>query len=126
MTDNEIIKALEYCESDEEDEMNICGLALDLINSQKAEIERLEKEIEKQEAILEAIDAEMFSLPFEADFDKAIKTAKIEAIKEFAERLKMNSYSYRATNGVEEVVVDISVIDDIIREITKSEEKINA
>lgn len=63
MTDDKIITALgccwrnanhiectsncpmyEYCESDQEDEMNICGLALDLINRQKAEIEALKAE----------------------------------------------------------------------------------
>lgn len=62
MTDNEIIKALECCkrsvgailctsncpmysECDSEDPMeDICGLALDLINRQKAEIEELKRQ----------------------------------------------------------------------------------
>lgn len=64
MKDNEIITALgccwrnanhiectsncpmyEYCESDQEDDMNICGLALDLINRQRAEIEIFKAEL---------------------------------------------------------------------------------
>ncbi len=60
MTDEQIIKALgyckrnchytqchsdcplrDYCESEEESEMNICGLALDLIERQRAQIKEL-------------------------------------------------------------------------------------
>lgn len=87
---------------------------LDLLNSQKAEIERLNVELvgmrgacesykmhydnacaeveelqtknKKYKAILEAINDEINPLPFETDFDKAINKAKSEAIKVFAER----------------------------------------
>lgn len=88
MTDNEIIKALECCKAPHCD-INICPMfknaintkdcvaelskkALDLINRQKAEIERLEKH-ELQEA-----------MKFNSD---TINRAAKEAVKEFAELL---------------------------------------
>lgn len=122
MTDNEIITALEhcrrtsryvicnsdcpmyeYCESDvEEGEMNICGLALNLINCQKAEIERLEKILDKR-----------------CDMCPAIHTV----IKEFADRLrereKVNIFDISTEGFVYE-----SDIDDLVKEMT--EEKDNA
>ena len=84
MTDNEIIKALECCTKGTtsdvcddcplrttdictEEENGVLKLALDLINSQKAEIEAL---IAGQETL-----------------QRYISTAKAEAVKEFAERL---------------------------------------
>ena len=84
MTDNEIIKALECCKCDDCDNCpndfgncyaNLAGYALDLINRQKAEIERLVGVIDKTDA---------------AYFQKVdeVKRAKAEAVKEFAERLK--------------------------------------
>ena len=81
MTDNEIIKALECIASDKDVLCKGCSYnkyylnrchkenakdALDLINRQKAEIERLE--------------------------DVNIRLTKAEAIKEFAERLKEKAY----------------------------------
>ena len=96
MTDNEIIKALEcccnaikcdeYCPLKHKSSIIDCNKEfLDLINRQKAEIERLEAENKKQKVIMEEMTDLMFPLPFETDYDKAIKTAKAEAIKEFAE-----------------------------------------
>ena len=88
MTDNEIIKALECCKCDDCDNCpndfgncyaNLAGYALDLINRQKAEIERLEDKLETVKRI--AID----TIPL---VEEDIATAKAEAIKEFAERLK--------------------------------------
>ena len=91
MNDNEIIKALE--ENKNNDEFGefakrYISNALDLINRQKAEIERLQAENKKQKAILEEINDEINPLPFETDFDIAMKKAKYEAIKEFAEKVK--------------------------------------
>ena len=85
MTDNDIIKALEcckdnYCKSCPRlycgDEVVECRavlmeITLDLINRQKAEIERLEKANER----------------FAKDFDSYYATVKSQAAKEFAERL---------------------------------------
>lgn len=85
MTDNEIIKALECLHkrilqskfAEEVTETEIMGLvgALDLINRQKAEIERLK---EYNETLLTA----------NVDLWNEILVIKSEAIKEFAERGK--------------------------------------
>ena len=104
MTDNEIIKALECCvECDTYfdecvdgcplREVNDCTLVLrriilDLINRQKAEIERLEEENKKQKLVLENINDTIHPLPFVTDFDVAMSQAKSEAIKEFAEQVQ--------------------------------------
>lgn len=101
MTDEQIIKAYERCFTLGFDKStcyecpfytatakcteDLRDSVLALINRQKEDIERLEKENAKQKAILEAVDNEMMPLPFETDFDKAIKTAKSEAIKEFVD-----------------------------------------
>lgn len=135
MTDNEIAKTLECCASSNFEECRKCPLhndfypnlchcerdknALNLINRQKVEIERLKNENKKQQTILEAIDDEMFPLPFETDFGKAIKTAKSEAIKEFAERLK------EKTDNPSKAMFDVyefygETIDSLVKEMTES------
>ena len=99
MTDNEIIKALECCIHDDYDYCEECpylknkpcheGLiqdAFNLINRQKAEIERLETELGFAKAFRKETDAE-FSL-MHRKYGNMLKTAKAEAVKEFAERLK--------------------------------------
>ena len=116
MTDNEIIKAFEYCTNSLDCPANCplyeyagdCFLALhkptlDLINRQKAEIERLKKAIEQCE------DSGEY-------WESKYKTAKAEAIKEFAERLKnkfeiSSAYSFgyiacQLDNLVKELVGD--------------------
>ena len=95
MTDNEIIKALECCASEcfnacdncpfykqcENDEQ-LSKFALDLINRQQAEIERLKKGckklVEKQK---------LYKDNMQATREFQIEQAKAEAIKEFAEKL---------------------------------------
>jgi hypothetical protein len=83
MTDNEIIKALECCdgtlagctECPNYKNRFYCTIekdALDLINRQKAEIERLKSEAQMADGYADALE----------------ERAKAEAIKEFAERLK--------------------------------------
>lgn len=90
MTDNEIVKAFECCYLDKPceecpfcklenaelncfngDEKAIPRMILDLFDRQKAEIERLNKEVETF-----------------ADIGKMYSEIKAEAVKEFAERLK--------------------------------------
>ena len=93
MTDNEIIKALECCSGDGEIsychkckiydidncQQILCQNALNLINRQQAEIERLQSMCQTlAECRDEALRAGV----------KAVRNAKSEAIKEFAERLK--------------------------------------
>lgn len=119
MTDNEIIKALEYCrrtdryvicnsncpmyeycESDEENEMNICGLALDLVNRQNAKIERLSKRVDGQ---------------------------KTRTLKEFAERLNEKLGDCHTVSDGEYCGFDCGdihkCIDNLAKEMTESEEK---
>ena len=128
MTDNEIIKALECCTANNRCDtcprlgMNCCmnlliRNALDLINRQKAEIERLEKE--------RASTAEYC---LRKELKTELKTAQSEIIKEFAERLKetitnaINTY-YNSNSGgyylAEDVIEDI---DDLVKEMTEVEQ----
>lgn len=94
MTDNEIIKALECCQAGNDynttckkcpiksicdDDRPLLKMALDLINRQKAEIERLKHHCFGIQNELEA---------YKDTFNTAIDEAKSEAIKEFAERLE--------------------------------------
>ena len=100
MTDNEIIKALECCivyESCEgcpcaEDNSQYClkatcKNALDLINRQKAEIERFK---ENEKLICAKCDSiqEKLLLLVNTQIPEAIKSAKSEAIKEVLERVR--------------------------------------
>ena len=114
MTDNEIIKALELCANLEECkdcpmanmqkyDTDICEhqimlYALDLINRQKAEIERLTAERDAMHQ--DVITAEEYAWQ--------CKTAKAESIKEFAERLKSRLITVTYIN-----------FDDIINNLLK-------
>lgn len=132
MTDNSIIKALECCSKalgcgkcfffgDEKCKCALIGFALDLINRQKAEIERL-KECPK---CVYEYDGEVTEYciqgpcsnfkPVYVSADLSIKQIKNEAYKEFAERLKNKWFSYYSPaidfddfidNLVEEMVGD--------------------
>ena len=112
MTDNEIIKALECCKKDDCDNCpndfgncyaNLSGYALDLINRQKAEIERLRKEVnlvsiqfQDAQERYEEVQTEIEQWKEEANkYQKLwciaiddIEAAKSEIYKEFAEHLK--------------------------------------
>ena len=88
MTDNEIIKALECCgnpysicaecpiKDDHGCNEQLAKYALDIINRQQTEIERL------QNTINDILDCQPILV------ERAEKYAKSDAIKEFAERLK--------------------------------------
>lgn len=97
MTDNEIIKALEYSPLDD---IGGCRKidVLDLINRQKAEIERLKEAY----AVYEETTG--------------LKWARAEAIKEFAKRLKK-----KASGGFwyEHTYVDVEDIDNLVKEMTE-------
>ena len=90
MTDNDIIKALECCISSENCDIcpkysttcidDLMKQALDLINHQKAEIERLT--VPK-----ELIDDDYCGVVCEFA-EELIEKAKAEAVKEFAEKVK--------------------------------------
>lgn len=102
MEDKEIIKALECCTYNiTQEKCDECPLyswhcttelaknALDLINRQKAEIERLKDEVkEKTETITFLKDQAVgWSIDF-CNLKEKLDTAKAEAVKEFAEKLK--------------------------------------
>ena len=91
MTNNEIIKALECCKKDDCDNCpndfgncyaNLSGYALDLINHQQAEIEKLERTISYLESVCESIP------------DKV----RTEAIKEFWSKLKKHSRKMQSSD----------------------------
>ena len=134
MTDNEIIKALECCCEAElnEDckklkcpffdyEIDNCTnvgdmdamyrFALDLINRQKAEIERLKAELKEDSRVMKQALVLVDEIKKEIAVD--IETAKVEAVKEFAERLKEKE---RPTFPLA-MVVDISEIDNLVKEM---------
>jgi hypothetical protein len=124
MTDNEIIKALECCYGNKVN-CNECPMweyegdcfeglmkhnALSLINRQKAEIERLHEEVDKQYEIAEAnVRAEIASGGTSCHWceDKV----RAEAIKEFAERLKSKFDPYDADYYC------YAFVDDVVKEM---------
>ena len=91
MTDNEIIKALKFCE---DCSANINIDIIDLINRLKAENERLSK-------ITRPLIAEI----------------KAEAYKEFAERLKEKSFQSFGNYGITRDVVEVCDIDNLVKEM---------
>ena len=115
MTDEQIIKALRCCGMRDcgkcpyvgfkEECSNLSILALDLIDRQKEEIERLKKNIDGLNI-------------FTTNHTKVIR---VQAIKEFAERLKRYSFvDNLSLNGKETVYV--ADIDNIIKEMTEVQE----
>ena len=119
LTDNEIIKALEHCSGTKgcsscrclkKDECVkwLMRDTLDLINRQKAEIERLQNYNEN----LLCMNTDLTNnLLYE------VEQAKSEAYKEFAERLKVVAY-VPDLSIVGEPVVDVEDIDDLVKELT--------
>ena len=117
MTDEQIVKALECCtrgkicrecplKTEDRCMSIIRGDALDLINRQKAEIERLTKRIKSQKHAL--FEQQSYTSELQTEIDnlqhykqsydelkaehleliRSIKTCQIEVIKEFAERYR--------------------------------------
>lgn len=120
MTDEQIIKALECCATDDGDDCFQCPYcnlffepgdggcvnrcrkdALDLINRQKAEIERTEKELTEYKLRLKMSEC-------------TVDEIKSEAIKEFAEKLKKRFYL-----SAGRCVVDVYHIDNLVKEMTE-------
>lgn len=112
MTDNEIIKTFEHC--CEGRDCRCCAYhgALDcsrqvwldvaaIINRQKAEIERLEKEITEYKLRMEMLS-------------NTVNEIKSEAIKEFAEQLKKRFYLLGGS-----CVVNTLQIDNLVKGMTE-------
>ena len=131
MSDNDIIKALECCRVEKGSysckkcplfcripacQSHLAEAALDLINRQKAEIERLLKDCADIDNFARDICKErMLKGKTVADFEdlqEYIKKKRAEAIKEFAERLK-------AIYG--EWLYDYK-IDDLVKEMMEEQE----
>jgi hypothetical protein len=125
MKDTEIIKALECCLSHHINTCERCPfenkcyggedlmpLVIDLINRQKAEIERLEKNLdEKNEELDKVYDAL-------ADSVKISAVIRAEAVTEFAERLKatMEDFARMDFRGSTYFCVGLHHIDNLVKE----------
>ena len=143
MTESEIMKALECCSTGLAKDCAICphesnclkvsleGLALDLINRKNAENEDLQKQISIFKKLLDKAEAKIHMYKhYDEERDirlhsRLTETARAEAIKEFAERVKtefedskykVNDTFYARTCNT---VVDscIEVIDQIAKEM---------
>lgn len=116
MTDKEIIKAIEHCKNNEGNGCRGCVFygnekgtcidelltdAFDLINRQQAEIERLKSDL--HDCVREV--------------SKSHKIDRINAIKEYNEKLKEHAYLDSGITGFQEMVVDLSDIENIADEM---------
>lgn len=146
MTDNEIIKALECCISNykcrechykpkEHTKSTLgCSLevvkyALDLINSQKEQIKKLEnierlatKTIEKQEAEIERLQEHIKHT--NNVVKQVVEDTKTEAIKEFwgkliTKRIAVHSYNNTEDKPITKFVIEISEGDNLVKEMTE-------
>ena len=136
MTDNEIIKALECCFTRGFDEStcyecpfytatakcteDLRDSALDLINRQAAENERLKAENKSIRYCYE--QAKSYNDTLAESCEKNCKhfnmTTRAEALKEFAERVKKHSFvDNLSLEGKETVYVDD--IDKLVKEMTE-------
>ena len=122
MTDEQIVEALKYCSKGE----TICFMcplynktdhcvdmlaknALDLIDRQQAEIERLEKIRKADNNLITSLN-------------KCYETAKAEAIKEFAEKLKEKCYEdFQETDEMLSPYVTDDDIDNLLKEMLGEE-----
>ena len=122
MTDEQIVEALKYCSKGE----TICFMcplynktdhcvdmlaknALDLINHQQAEIERLEKIRKADNNLITSLN-------------KCYETAKAEAYKEFAEKLKEKCYEdFQETDEMLSPYVTDDDIDNLLKEMVGEE-----
>ena len=122
MTDEQIIKAVDVCRNPDTcrgcpyHELYTAGCVamlmkdvFDLINRQKAEIERLKRDVVIHEHVHEESNAA---------YQILVKQAKSEVIKEFAKRLKSQAYSYSDICGYRSTVVDVAEIDGVLKEMT--------
>ena len=100
LTNEEIIRRLKFCE---DCSANINVEILDLINRQKAEIERLKKELTEYKLRLKMSEC-------------TVDETKSEAIKEFAERLKEK---LQWDVEFENMIVFENDIDNLVKEMTE-------
>ena len=134
MTDNEIIKALERCINGKCNECPLRAMncspkvamafSVDLINRQKAEIERLKV---LSEQLGKDVDVKLKYIYELEAINESMKEDKpfiiAEAIKEFAERLKESAIDADVYSGYRkelfEKAVTVIEIDRILEEMTE-------
>lgn len=104
MTDNEIIKSLEYCK---DCTANLNVEIIDLIARQQAKIERLNKRIKEQKHAL------FEQQSYTADLQKQILAAKFEAVKEFVNRLKEK----KLQSTMDKRIISMEMIDNLVKEM---------
>ena len=121
MTDNEIIKALENCADGSG--TGLIRATIDLISRQKAEIERLNTLCAdcsmirgKTETISKLKEQIEYWQRGYNNLRQELKTARTEAIKEFAERLK--EFQKPVCFDEAFIAVDVEDIDRLVKELT--------
>ena len=138
MADEQVIKAMEYCATDDGDDCFQCPYgnivytpgnggcvnrcrkdALDLINRQKSEVENLEKQMDwltgYNKNLMDANTA----------LSEEILEAKAEAYKDFVNRLKNSNEFYsciRAIGNVDKMDSVVNCIDNLLKEMVGEEE----
>ena len=119
MTDNEIIKALEYCK---DCSANLNVEIIDLINRQKAEIENAKAKIkicaeviERQDTEIERLKKDKYKLQKALNQSEDYRViAESEAYKDFAEHLKEEWFN----NYYDSPDVDFDeFVDNLLKEI---------
>ena len=128
-TDDEVIKALECCLNGNvnKSQVEVCSPcpffhdgnctdllkqnALALINRQKAEIVRLRSQVNRLKQYDEERDIRLHA--------RLTTNARTEAIKEFAERLKVNVFEVDDLNEDTFYAVEVSYIDYLVKEMTE-------
>ena len=100
--------------------------ALELINRQKAEIERLEKiEIEIDDFCRRLCRMRILNgsaIASYEDLQNYIQEEKSEAVKEFAEKLKEKSFKAIRNYGLTKDVIEVCDIDNLLKEMVGEEE----
>lgn len=127
MTDNEIIKALECCgdpyslcvecpiKNDRRCNERLANYALDIINRQQADIDRLNSANDEKFSQWNIL-AEKTKQHYADLYNEAKDILKSEAVKEFAERLKeMETQGFWETDGY----VGVDQINNLVKEMTQ-------
>lgn len=127
MTDNEIVKALEYCFTNDWNRTkcdkckfytgttqcveDLKSASIYLIKRQQAEIERLKCEMGK---LLPKDCAYTVQMEVSNKLETQIRA---EAVREFAERLKAKSFKTIRNYGLTKDVVEVCDIDNLVKEM---------
>nr|DAG65953.1 MAG TPA: hypothetical protein [Caudoviricetes sp.] len=126
--DEQIIKALEHNASkckfyEDGHDGGLFESTLDLIKRYKSENERLKQELDLSKVFHKEVVAERNLYLHQMAYHKnAYKTAKSEAIKEFAERLKGYPIVENESKEIAYLFVEVRDIDNLVKEMTEVHE----